>query len=217
MWSAIKGAIFEADPGEAKAAPKAAAPTVTSASVPIGAAMDLGSTINPEFVGAIKKAVFGKATALTSLVEAAEKLANIIPDQATRYKAAYATAGNGRTVQQIAAAADIHMADVEGEELRFKAAIEARLGQEAVQLEHTAQAAQQQIVTTSSMIEQLQREIAEKQQRIGQLTQAQAEAAAAAANKRAEMQLVGDQFKAAAQAVRNEINILRQAVVNSLS
>ena len=211
MWDKFKSAIFEEDP-QAPANPKAGTPTVTvtSGNIAAGQAIPMGSTVNPEFVAAIKKAVFGKATALTSLVEAAEKLATIIPDQATRFKAAYATAGNGRTVQQIAAAADIHLADIEGEELRFKAAVDQRLGMEIQQLETSASSA-------ASQIKSLQEQIASAQQRVIELTQQQGEAAAGASQKRMEQQLVSDQFKAAAQLVRNEIATLRQAVVHSLS
>jgi len=220
MWSSIKGALFEADPAAAAAnaeAAKTTQQTARPAGQPTGQVYSLNAGVNPEFIAAIKKAVFGKQTALTSLVEAAEKLANIIPDQATRYKAAYATAGNGRTVQQIAAAADIHLADVEGEELRFKAAVEAKLGGEAAAAEVAAQQAASAIQQANSTIEQLQRQIADQQARVGQLTQQQAEASSAAHSKRAEMQLTGDQFKAAAQVVRNEIATLRSAVVSSLS
>ena len=210
MWNAIKGAIFEEDGAEAKPGDKpVTTTTVTAGNIP-STPMTIGSTVNPEFVAAIKKSVFGKQTALTSLVEAADKLANIIPDQTTRFKAAYATAGNGRTVQQIAAAADIHLADVEGEELRFKAAVDAKLGTEISQLEASANSA-------ASHIEQLQRQIAEAQARITQLSQQQAEAAAQASSKKMELQLTSDQFKAAAQLVRNEIQTLRTAVTTALA
>ena len=151
------------------------------------------------------------------MVEAADKLSGIIPDPVTRFKAAFATAGSGRTVQQIAAAADIHLADVEGEELRFKAAVDAKLGAEIQQ--HEAQAAQaaQGVQSTQQLIENLQRQITEAQARIGQLSQAQAEHAAAAMTKKSELQLTSDQFKAAATSVRNEIQALRQSVLTSLS
>ncbi len=208
MWDKFKSAIFVEEPGDAKPAPApASAPVVgslhaTPQAVPMG--------VNPEFVAAIKKAVFGKSTALTALVEAADKLANIIPDPVTRFKAAFATASSGRTVQQIAAAADIHLADVEGEELRFKAAVDGKLGSEINQLEATASSAAAQITS-------LQRQLEETQQRIIQLTQQQAEAAALAGQKKIELQTTSEQFKAAAQTVRNEINALRQTVLSSLS
>lgn len=206
VWNAIKGAIFEEEPtaGEQPAPSPAPAPSTT------GQPMHVGSTVNPEFVAAIKKAVFGRPTALTSLVEAAEKLANIIPDPTTRFKAAYATAGSGRTVQQIAAAADIHLADVEGEEMRFKAAVDAKLGTEIQQLESIA-------TNSATQITQLQRQLEEIQQRIIQLTQQQAEASANASQKKMELQLTSDQFKAAAQIVRNEIQALRTTVTSALS
>lgn len=207
MWDKIKGAIFEADPA---AAPSVAKASPAPANSMQAAPHTVSTGVNSEFVAVIKKAVFGKATALTALVEAADKLSGIIPDPVTRFKAAFATAGSGRTVQQIAAAADIHLADVEGEELRFKAAVDAKLGTEINQLEATASGAAAQIAN-------LQRQLEETQQRIVQLTQQQAEAAALAGQKKIELQTTSEQFKAAAQTVRNEINALRQTVLSSLS
>lgn len=215
MWDKISTVLF-VDEGK-KEEPKAATPaqgTATTAAPPAGiAAMDVmasTSGVNPEFIAAIRKAVFGKTTALTSLIEAADKLQNIIPDQTTRFKAAYATAGSGRTVQQIAAAADIHLADVEGEELRFKAAVDNKLGTEISHLEATASSAATQITN-------LQRQLEETQQRILQLTQQQAEASAQASQKKIELQTTSEQFKAAAQTVRSEIQALRQTVLTSLT
>lgn len=214
MWDKISSALFVDDSAAKKSEPKSAS---APAAAPVGgfpvgqtATITAGSGVNPDFIAAIRKAVFGKATALTSLIEAADKLQNIIPDATTRFKAAYATAGNGRTVQQIAAAADIHLADVEGEELRFKAAVDAKLGTEIQQLDATANSAATQITN-------LQRQLEETQLRITQLMQQQAEAAASSSQKKIELQTTSDQFKAAAQMVRNEIQTLRQTVLTSLS
>lgn len=214
MWDKISSALFVDDSAAKKSEPKSTSAPAASpvGGFPVGqtATIAAGSGVNPDFIAAIRKAVFGKATALTSLIEAADKLQNIIPDATTRFKAAYATAGNGRTVQQIAAAADIHLADVEGEELRFKAAVDAKLGTEIQQLDATATSAATQITN-------LQRQLEETQLRITQLMQQQAEAAASSSQKKIELQTTSDQFKAAAQMVRNEIQTLRQTVLTSLS
>jgi chromosome segregation ATPase len=223
VWSAIKGAIFEEDPSE-KAAKAAGAPTPTThtnAASPAGvaAAMSVmsGSNANPEFIAAIRKAVFSKPTALTSLVTAADSLAEIIPDQTTRFKAAFKTSGAGRTVQQIVSAADIHLADIEGEELRFKAAIDSKLGAEIQTHEQQAKVAAQNVQATQQLIENLQRQMMEAQARIGELTAAQADHTAKANAKRAELEQTSAQFKAASDAVRNEIVALRQTVTSALS
>ncbi len=218
MWRSIKDAIFEADP-TAQPAPQGEAPKQPSAGGPGVMAQPAAYTpgVNTEFIAIIKKAVFAKQTALTSLVQAAESLAEIIPDQATRFKAAFKTAGSGRTVQQIAAAADIHLADVEGEELRFKAAVDAKLGGEINLLDSQANAAAESIRQQQALLEDLQRRMVEAQTAIGSLTQQQAEATAKAAQKRAELTLTSDQFKAAAQVVRNEISALRQTVLTTLA
>lgn len=215
MWDKISSALFTEDPASAPV--KAPSPAAQATRPTVGVAMPnmlapamVVSGVNPQFVEAIKKAVFGKQTALTALVAAADSLIEIIPDPTTRFKAAFKTSGNGRTVQQIAAAADIHLADVEGEEMRFKAAVDAKLGTEIAHLDSTATSAAQQVTN-------LQRQLEETQLRITQLMQQHAEAAALSSQKKIELQTTSDQFKAAAQTVRNEIQALRQAVVTSLS
>lgn len=216
MWNKIKDAIFEEDPSAPAPQSDTARQPVNTAGM-AAAAASYTPGVNTEFIAVIKKAVFAKQTALTSLVQAAESLAEIIPDQTTRFKAAFKTAGSGRTVQQIAAAADIHLADVEGEELRFKAAVDAKLGGEINLLESTARGAGEGILLQQNLLEELQRKMAEAQAAIGSLTQQQAEATAKAAAKRAELTLTSDQFKAAAQVVRNEITTLRQTVLTTLA
>lgn len=219
MWNKLKGAIFEEDPSEVKTAAPAANNQPAAASATNNQPLPTGTFVAPnnQFVDIIKKAVFAKQTALTTLLEAADKLANIIPDANTRYRAAHATAGHGRTAQQIAAAADIHLQDVDGEEMRFKAATESALGSEIASLEAQANAAANQVKATQAQIEQLQQQILAAQQRVGELTQQQAQATAAANGKRVELETVAMQFKAAATTVRNDINNLRATVLASLS
>lgn len=227
VWNAIRGAIFEEDPNapansKAKPAASSSAPTThTNAASPAGVAATMSvmspSSANPEFIAAIRKAVFSKPTALTSLVTAADSLAEIIPDQTTRFKAAFKTSGAGRTVQQIVSAADIHLADIEGEELRFKAAVDNKLGSEVRALEQQAQGAAAQMQQTQRLIEQLQRQLSEAHSQLGTLQQTQAEATAKVAAKRVELESTSAQFHLAADAVRAEINALRQTVTSALS
>jgi len=220
VWNAIKGAIFEDDGSTPETKQPQAQPPQPTQGVPsslTSAPQVIPTGVNEQFVAAIKQAVFSKSTALTSLVHAADSLKDIIPDQTTRFKAAFKTSGAGRTVQQITSAADIHLADIEGEELRFKAAVDAKLGNEIAQAEGRAQQAAQGIQSLQMQIEQLQRQMTEAQTRIGQLTQEQAEQQAVAQSKRTELELTSAQFKAAAAAVRNEIQALRQTVTTALS
>ena len=214
MFSALKGMIFEEDPNAVKTAPTT--PTITSANIP-STPMSLTPQISPEFVAAIRKVVLARNTALTQLLAAADKLATIIPDANTRFKAAFATAGDGRSVKQIADAVDIHISDVDGEELRFKAAIDQKASAEVGTLEVRAQQAANAITSAQQQIEQAQQRISELTQQIGQAQADQASAMAEANTKRNEIEQAAVQFKLAAQAVRHELQSHKSTILSALS
>lgn len=222
----LKKHVWADDPAAAPAKP-ATQPAAAPAAIPAGgfpvgqvAAVSsvtaLGPAINPAFVEALRKAIFGKQTALTTLLEAADKLNAIIPDAATRYRAAWATSSQGRTVQQVAAAADIHVADIKGEVMRFEAAVKQQLGAEAATLETRATTLASQIQSAQQQIEAAQQRIAELTQSIGTLTQQHAEASAQAAAKRVEIETTTQQFEAAAASVRNELEGIKSVVLTSI-
>lgn len=211
MFDKLKSMIYE-DP----AAPPTAKPTLPAVG---GNAITPAAfqSVSPEFVSAIRKVVMSRNTALTQLVGAAEKLVDIIPDPTTRLKAAFKMAADGRTVQQVAAAVDIHLADVESEERRFAAAIEQKVKAEVGALD-------QQVVAATTLVQMAQEQITAAQTRIAELTeriaQAQtqgAEAQAAANTKRVEIEQAQHQFKAAAESVRAELNNQKSAILSALT
>ena len=103
IFDAIKSAVFVEDPSApSKVVPAKAVMAGTVGMTGISTA-PLTTGVNPEFVAAIKKTVYGRNTPLTQLMSAADKMTAFIPDPATRLKAAFASAGDGRTVQQIIA------------------------------------------------------------------------------------------------------------------
>jgi chromosome segregation ATPase len=219
MWDKIKGAIFTDDPEQTpKAAPPAAAPpTIGAAAMAVPGALPVSGQTDNRFVPLIKKAVFAKQTALTTLVQAADSLAEIIPDQTTRFKAAFKTAGSGRTVQQVAAAADIHLADVDGEQLRFRSATDQALGSELSELERHAAQAEQTAKTCSAEIEAMQARITDLQRRANEAQQKHLELTGSIASKKTEVAQTAAEFERAAELVRAEINNLRATVLSSLS
>jgi prefoldin subunit 5 len=219
MWSALKGALFEEDPNAPKPAPVAAKPAavVTGAAPTVGQPIVFAPTVNQAFVDAIRKAVFSKQTALTSLVQVADTMAAIIPDQTTRYRAAFAAAGGGRTVQQVAAAADIHLSDIAGEESRFTAAATAKLGGEMRNMQQVEASLGQGIESATRDIAAARKRIEDLETQVRDATNRLAETQAAIASKKAELEQASSEFKAAADAVRTEITTLRQVVVSSLT
>lgn len=217
--NAVKGAIFEEDPNapnqEMPAAPKGV--TITSANITSGQPVQMAAPVSPEFVAAIRKAVLGRNTALTQLMTMADKLISIIPDPSQRLKAAYATAGDGRTVKQIVDAVDVHLSDVDGEEQRFKIALDGKISAEVAPLEQQAQILAGQVTTAQQQIEQAQARIAELTANIGTLSQNAAQAAAQAQQKRQEIEILAGNFKLAANAVRAELQQNKMVIATALN
>lgn len=211
-------ALFEAEPG-VQQAPEAQASTNAAPSamaVPTADMMSMQMTVNTEMVDAIRKAAFGRQTALTTLISAAENLKDVIPDQTMRMKAAYKTIG-GRDVKQITDAVQIHLSDVDGEEMRFSNMIKAKADSEIGGLNRQAEAMKQTIDTANAEINIATRRIAELNASIGEATASQAQFLSQASAKQQELAQAETQFKQAAAQVRNELNGHKAVVLSVLS
>jgi chromosome segregation ATPase len=116
----------------------------------------------------------------------------------------------------VADAVDIHLADVDGEEARFKQAIDAKVASEVGGAERRAAAATSAITANTQQIEQLQARVAELATQIGTFQQDVAQATADAANKRAEIEQATAQFKMAAQVVKQELQGHKSTILSAL-
>jgi chromosome segregation ATPase len=212
---AIKGAVFQDVPAPAApaAAPVAVAPV---AGATFAAPINYGPAVNADFVAAIKKGTYARNTAFTQLLGAADKLASIIPDQNTRLKAAYATAGDGRSVKQIADAVDIHLSDVDGEEARFKQAMDRKVADEVGGGQRRAKAAADAIAHNQQAIAQLQQQIAELTAQISTFQNDHAQGTQAANDAQTAIDRAAAEFKVAANAVRAELASSKAAIMSSL-
>lgn len=215
--NALKDAVFVEDPNAPKQEAPAKTVTVTAGNVAPGQPVQMAAPVNAEFVAAIRKAVLGRNTALTQLMAMADKLTSIIPDPNQRLKAAYATAGDGRTVKQIVDAVDVHLSDVDGEELKFKAALEGKVRSEIAPLEQQSQLLAQQAQGAQDQITQMQQRIAELTASIGTLTQQAATASAQAVTKKQELELMASNFQLAANAVRAELQQNKNIIASALN
>ena len=217
LGAKIKGALYEDDSAAPAAAPTAAM-GMASMSAPGGQATSMiqAAGVNQDMVAAIKKVTFGRNTAFTQLLQASESLADVVPDQTMRLKAAHKTAGGGRTGRQIADAVDVHLQDVDGEEMRFKAMIDSKIQIDVGAIEAQASAAAQQIQHAQAEIQQAQQRVADLNAQIGQLSQQAATATSQVSLKRSELETAVTQFKLAANAVRNELNGSKSAILSTL-
>lgn len=219
MWSSIKNAIFVdevAKPQQQVAA--APAQTAQHAQVSAGSAPQAMQPADNTFIEALRKAVKGRATAFTSLLAAADKLANIIPDPNTRLKAAYATvSGEGRGLKEVIGAIDIHVADLEGQKLQFMSAVDnqrnAAIGSLESELNSIGpanQSAAQQIQAMTQQIQQLQELISKN-------TVRETEIKGKIAAEQARFTVSQQQFESALVLVKNELESQRAAIMSTLT
>lgn len=213
VWNAVKGAMVEDD------APAAQAPQGNATAQPAKAgSMSFQPTtaVNAEMVATIRKQTFSRNTALTALITASDALADIIPDPAMRLRAAQKTAGAGRGAKELAEAVQIHLNDVDSAEMQFGQALEGKIKAEVGGLNMQASGAEQQINSANTEIQNLNTRIQQLQQNIGEQTTNLANLRAQASTKEAELRQKELEFKAAAAAVRNELNGHKATILSTL-
>lgn len=218
LFDTIKGQLFESD-GAAVTEKPASTPQGVAAPAKVpGSSMTFTPTaaVNQEMVAAIRKQTFARNTALTALIQASDALADIIPDPAMRLKAAQKTAGQGRGAKELAEAVQIHLNDVDAAEMQFGKALEGKISAEVGGLTNQANAAEQHIGSMNTEIQSLQQRIQTLQQNIGEQTTNLANLRAQASSKEAELRQADIEFKAAAGAVRNELNGHKATILSTL-
>lgn len=168
---------------------------------------------------ALQKTISTKPTAYTSLLESAEAMADAIPDESTRLRAAASMLikREGRSPSEFAKALDIHMNDVEQERRRFKQTVENRIlatsgasRKEAAGLNDKNMLNAQRVAQLREQIQQLETESAANQQRANELT-AQADAA------EQEDRAIEARFDATADYLKNDLNNRKASLAALLS
>lgn len=197
-------------------ASSSAAPVAVN-TAPMGSAPSI-TVNNNEFVTALRNAIKARTSAFTALLQAADKLMNIIPDPNTRLKAAFASvSGEGRGLREVLGAIDVHVADLESQKMQFQHAMEAQkqtalgtLQNELSAIAPANESAQQQIAAMNQQIQQLQQMMATNNQRALELNgQISAEGARFTATTQ--------QFESAMLTVRSELDGQRVAIASTLS
>lgn len=162
---------------------------------------------DPEMVAQLQAVVLKRATPYTALVESSARLVGIIPDEATRFKAAYAniSAGGARTTGSIAAAIDVHCSDLDNEGKRFEQTMSEQLNEQVVNVRQSAQAARARSDSQTARIESLRAQIVEAQNASQQAFSEAAELDAKAANAEAEINNVKQRFDQSVEAVKADL------------
>ena len=219
MWDKFKNLLVEDEPGDTKTA-TAPAPAGQPAQ-PQGGATPMmrqfaAPTLNEAMVAAIRKATYSRNTALTALITASEALTDIIPDPVMRLKAAHKTAGAGRSGKDISDAVAIHLNDVDGEERRFAQMLTTKVQGEVGGLGRQAEALETAVQTAGAEIQNLQQRITQLQQQMGDSSAKASQLRAEAQTKEGELRHAETEFKAAAQAVRDELNGHKNTILSTL-
>lgn len=136
FMGALKGALFEDaaeksnNPANAAVAQKAPIVVpVQGGAAPLAPA-NAAPEVNP-MVAMMMQSVMGRATAYTALQEALAHLEKYIPDEASRYKAAFDIVGKTRSIEQIVQAIDMqHMEALQNEAQRFTGQAQGKQDQE---------------------------------------------------------------------------------------
>lgn len=165
----------------------------------------------------VRESIFSRTTAYTSLMDAAEKLSSIIPDPVQRLKAAHVTSSTGRTVQQIADAVPMHLADIEGEGIRFKQAIEAKRSQVIGALNAKKVSADAAIKSANEEIERLTQRIQQLHQQMANAQNDSAGVASEITIAEADINNAINEFNSAANTLRDELNLGKATILSSLS
>ncbi len=141
------------------------APAGTGAAPKTAVAVSGSGSLNQQMLATLREKIASRSTAYVTLIDAAQRLASVIPDETTRLKAAFAmVSGEGiRSVASITQAIDVHIADLEGERIRFMQASAAQTNVKSAALRKQAEDLAAQSAGSSAQIERLQTEIARLQ------------------------------------------------------
>lgn len=124
-------------------------------------------SVNPEMLEVLQKKISGRVTPYTALLENAETLKDVIPDETMRLNAAYKMVSkDGRTVASITSAIDVHLSDLEGERMRFKQMTDKQIKDKSGALRGQAEAAEAAVNRAATDIERLEAQIAKLREEI---------------------------------------------------
>lgn len=217
MWDKIKGLIIE---DEGKPSAGAAAPRVVT---PLGgstqaAAAVVDPSVGNEYVELLRKAILGRASALTSLLNAADKLATVIPDPTMRIKAAYQMVkSEGRGLNELLQAIEIHASDLASQERQFAAAAEQAFNTATGALDRELGALGPSSENARSQIESLQQQIANLNTVISNNTVRQTELTGKIAEEKAHFEANKVKFATALSAVQAELQSQKTVISSTLA
>lgn len=236
--SGLKGMILEDDvPAKrapAEEAPAAVAPAAAARAANTGtpapgtgfvaSAPGAGPVSNPQspMYANLLSVTLSRATAYTALTEAMTPLEEIIPDEMTRYRAAFAVIKKSRTLEQVVQAIDMqHLEVLEEEVARFDVQARSKQHQDVQSRIDEAAALKARIEAANARVVELRRELEQQvaaiEQSIQQDRQRVNEIDRAVEENRQAIASVQRQFDGAAAAVRENLVSAKAKILKYLS
>jgi hypothetical protein len=222
MLRSVLGAFVELDETSAPAATKqpvqAPVTQATPGSSTIQATAQTDSRVD-DMVKALEAVITNRKTAYTTLTESANKLEAIIADKVTRFKAAFVNISSDgqRSLDSIGQAIEVHVRDIDGELLRFKAAAQQRLQTTGTELLKKATDAEAAITTATARIEALKAEIVQQEQLVLSSTETASQARTAASTLEAETASTVQAFEQAVETVKSRLQAEKSSLTNMLA
>lgn len=177
------------------------------------------SSVDQEMLATLQNKINSRTSPYITLIEAADRLVSVIPDEATRFKAAFAmVSGDGnRSVSSITKAIDVHMSDLEGERIRFKKASDEQTMSKSASLREQAKNLAAQNVLSSGQVERLLADIAKLQDSIVKNTAMNNDLTLQADNSEAEIKAVSAKFDRTVDYLKNDLAEKKLSLSNLLS
>lgn len=236
LLSGIKDALFEEEqpaktqPGSAAAEPAAAAAPVQGRPAAPGSAAGAAPVSAPSVPAARDSAMYtnlmgltlARQTAYTALTEAMTPLEEIIPDEMTRYRAAFAVIKKNRTLDQIVQAIDLqHMEALEQEVARFGVQAKNKEFTDVQSRTDESNQLKAKIEAANAQVQNLRREMEERVNTIEESIQRDRKRAEELEREvqqhRAQIDSVQRQFDSTAQAVRESLTTAKAKILRYLA
>ena len=199
----------------------AAAPGAAPAPAPAPSYAPASNPQSPMYAS-LMQVTLARATAYTALTEAMTPLEEIIPDEMTRYRAAFAVIKKNRTLEQVVQAIDMqHLEVLEEEVARFAVQAKSKEHQDVQSRIDEATNLKARIDASNARVVELRRQLAEQvasiEQAIQQDRQRVDEIDRAVAENRQAIESVQRQFDGAAAAVRDNLVGAKAKILKYLS
>lgn len=175
--------------------------------------------VDPQMLEVLQKRIVSRPTAYTALLDHADAFSDVIPDENMRLQAAgkAVTKDGSRTTASILQAIDVHIADVEGERMRFKQTTDNQIQMKSGKLREQVVNLEKQNQNNASEIERLQAQIAKLQENSANNATAINDLTIQANQAESDIVATAESFERAVEYVKNDLTNKKSKLASVLS